>query len=434
MKKNSDVHTGCGIPLQEAFEKMIAQKKEEGHLRTADNYQSALNKLRRYLSGDNKEPTFRDITGDWIMGFVRWLGDTHPGKPQTADFYFRNFRAFYNAARTKYDTGVPEGYNPFRKNAFREKPSAKRALSKEETDKLLSPAFRAEMPEYLHKSLDVLLFILFMRGMVFQDMYNLTWEMVDTDNHVHYLRSKTKVPIDTEISSEARIIMERYHTGECPFVFPFLHTHTKDGMVKGLSEQSALRRVNRHARRIGILAGLPIPLSTYVMRHTFATLMLEAAKPVELISQCLGHSSIRTTELYLSRISMFRVDKEVDDMFNRMLRPATGQIRKKKKKPAKEAEEVEKPLRRENTFTSPVLPVNRAKEEEREKNSGTKKYPFLHKKETCTFKTPFSGSFKATKLLNLNNIANFYHSFSPRLSPPSSILSIKKYIFSLKLF
>ena len=144
--------------------------------------------------------------------------------------------------------------------------------------------------------------------------------MTDGDNHVHYLRSKTGVPIDTEIPSEARVIMERYREKGCPYVFPFLHRHKSGKAEKELTEQSALRRVNRHAHRIGELARLPIPLSTYVMRHTFATLMLEAAKPVELISQCLGHASIRTTQLYLSRLSVTRVDKEVNDMFDRMLR------------------------------------------------------------------------------------------------------------------
>lgn len=415
MKKNSDVNTGCSVTLLEAFEKLIAQKEKEGYVRTADNYQSALNKLRRYLSEENKKLTFRDITGDWITGFVHWLEETHPGKPQTADFYFRNFRAFYNTACTKYETGVPKGYTPFRKNIFREKPSAKRALAKEETDKLLSPTFREGMAEHLRESLDILLFILFMRGMVFHDVYNLTWKMVDTDNHVHYLRNKTKVPIDMEISSEARISMERYHKGECPFVFPFLHYNNKDDMGKEISEQSALRRVNRHAHQIGILAGLPIPLSTYVMRHTFATMMLEAAKPVELISQCLGHASIRTTELYLSRISMIRVDKEVNDMFNQMLRPAAKQVKKKNRKQPEEVEKIEKTSQPKNTLTNTVLQttlqINPNKEGEKEKNFKKKKYPFLHKKETIPPNNLHLSTYLAAKVDLIHKITKYYTIF-----------------------
>ncbi len=351
MKKKLKQHSRSRVTLADAFGRLIARKEEDGKSRTAENYRSTVNKLKVYL-GDTTDKVavgeatygklaFGEITTDWVAGFAGWLEEAHPGKPQTADFYFRNLRAMYNTACTEYDTGVSEGYNPFRKIVFREKPSAKRALVKEETEKLLDPAFREEVAECLCESLDILLFILFMRGMVFQDVYNLTWGMIDADNHVHYLRSKTKVPIDTEIPSEARTIMERYRSPDSLYVFPFLHRYKGGKNEKELSEQSALRRVNRHAHRIGNQAGLPILLSTYVMRHTFATLMLEAAKPVELISQCLGHASIRTTQRYLSRLSVTRVDKEVNDMFDRMLRPVTTKVKKNNKGRPKKKTKIE---------------------------------------------------------------------------------------------
>jgi Site-specific recombinase XerD len=64
----------------------------------------------------------------------------------------------------------------------------------------------------------------------------------------------------------------------------------------------------------------PDKLTTYVMRHSWATLMLEAGKSVEIISQCMGHTSIRTTQIYLSSISTTKVDREVNDMLNRFIR------------------------------------------------------------------------------------------------------------------
>lgn len=48
--------------------------------------------------------------------------------------------------------------------------------------------------------------------------------------------------------------------------------------------------------------------------------MLEAGKSVEVISQCMGHTSIRTTQIYLSSISTTKVDREVNDMLNRFIR------------------------------------------------------------------------------------------------------------------
>ena len=155
--------------------------------------------------------------------------------------------------------------------------------------------------------------------MVFQDVYDLRWSMVGPDGRIRYLRSKTGMPIETALTPEAARIMERYRRGDSDWVFPFLHENGRTR--RALSEESALRRVDLHAKRIGAEAGLTLPLTTYVMRHTWATLMQEAGKSTELIGQCLGHASIRTTQIYLSGISTARVDREVDDMVNRMLRP-----------------------------------------------------------------------------------------------------------------
>lgn len=407
MRRKLKRNPGCGVTLQEAFERLIQQKKENGKLRTAENYRSTVNKLWGYLSGPPANLTLRHITGDWVSGFVRWLEEKHPGKPQTADFYFRNLRALYNAACAMYKVEFPEGAPPFGKTVFREKPSAKRALAKQEMGRLFSPAFRENAPLCLCESLDILLFILFMRGMVFQDVYNLSWNMVDTDNHVHYLRSKTKVPIDTEISSEARIIMERYRTQDCPYVFPFLH-RCKSNKKKEINEQSALRRVNRHAHRLGKLCGLPIPLSTYVMRHTFATLMLEASKPVELISQCLGHTSIRTTELYLSRISVARVDKEVNDMFDKMLREQVNKMKKNRKRPKVIEKSLENPPILGNNPASAMPHTGRNSE----MHPPEEKYPFLCKKETQLTQNFYLGTYNATKIGILRKITKYYQIIS----------------------
>ena len=400
MKKKTKTDLGCGLVLLEGFVKLIEQKERDGYFRTAANYRSAVNKLQSYDFSMSQTLLLQDINESWVSRFVTWLKTQHPNKPQTSDFYFRNVRAMYNGTCKLFSMHLSEQPNPFREVTFSGKQSSKRALTKEETDRLLDAKFRESLSPHLHESLDILLFILFMRGMVFQDVFNLTWDMADADNHFHYLRSKTEVPIDTEIPSEARKIMERYREEDCMYVFPFLHrskNRKKDG-GDDIPEESSLHRVNHHAHEIGRLAGLSLRLSTYVMRHTFATLMLESGKPVELISQCLGHSSIRTTQIYLSRISTHRVDKEVNDMFDQMLRPAV--VEKKLPHPYRKHEEASPPGHG-RIFLPETIPV---KEECNILPPDNKKCPFLHKKETFLLK-----SF--AKIGILPKTANFLYSF-----------------------
>lgn len=344
-----------------ALKEVIVRKKDSGKVRTAANYASCLNKLEIYLGKSSGIFRPETLTPDWVESYVLWLHGQHPDKPQTVDFYFRNLRSMCNHSLKLQKKKWLGGVNPFLSISIKNIHPSKRALAKEEVRVLLSDSLRGRLNEVQRATLDVLLFMLYMRGMVFKDLYDLRWDAVSADGHVRYLRSKTGCLIDTGIPAEAAEIMECYRRADSPYLFLFLHVSQKEG-EKEVCEESALRRMNRHAKVIGEKAGFSIPLTTYVMRHTWATLMLEAGKSVELISQCLGHTSIRTTQIYLSRISVRRVDSEVEDMVDRMLRGyAVGEKREKargKKKDNIRAETEKKPSGKMLSNTGiPQLPL-----------------------------------------------------------------------------
>lgn len=453
-RKNKHGVTAQRIPLAEAFEALIDRTIEHGNPNTAANYRSALNKLNVYLAktrsenncksegespvgstgsgspakpettGDSETVPFalQDVTTEWAEDFCVWLKGKHHGKLQTADFYFRFVRALYNKACREHHFDPPGGLNPFRNVSFRKSPAVKRAVVAAEVQKLTDPSFRERVPEILRECLDVLLFILYMRGMVFQDVYCLTWDMVAGDNHVRYLRNKTGIPIATEIPPEAREIIDRYQEEGCSYVFPFLHRNKK-GKTNGkqLCEKSALRRINQQALQIGKLAGLPIPLTTYVMRHTFATLMLEGGKSIEIISQCLGHTSIRTTLYYLSQISFPKVDKEVSDMFDQILRLEKESGKKRATKTGTKKKKIKKECIPENAVykkeNEPKKELWELTEEKTETIIPKEEGSFLYEKDTKPVKLlphmALSGTKKTfvlygNRLISLLNILFHY--------------------------
>lgn len=63
---------------------------------------------------------------------------------------------------------------------------------------------------------------------------------------------------------------------------------------KRLSDQSARAAVSRYAAK----AGVSIRITPHMFRHTFATLLLEEGVSLRYIQNLLGHSSIKTTEIY----------------------------------------------------------------------------------------------------------------------------------------
>lgn len=298
------------LPL---FKRTLWDLENTLSLRTLENYRSAISKVREFAGDNWQRLTVAAITRQWTDNFTRWLQQQHADKPQTVDFYLRTFRAVYRHALnlTESTANAQPFGGPRPGGSF----SAKRALKRDDMLKILSPELREKLKPRQIEALDVLVFIFYSRGMAFQDVYRLRWSMI-SDGHIRYKRSKTGALIDVEVVPELEEIMRRYHRKDSPYVLPFLHESRKGNIGKELSEKSALRRINRAVYNI---IG-DVKLTTYVLRHTWATLMLEDGSPVEVISQCMGHSSIRTTQIYLSRISSRKIDKAVRGMYDRQLR------------------------------------------------------------------------------------------------------------------
>jgi len=382
--------------LSPLLDRTLEALKGQRSVRTLENYRSSINKVKEFAGDGWESLTMENITKCWTDKYAAWLEKRHADKPQTADFYLRTFRAVYGHALALSSEGT-DG-KPFGGHRTGGYFPAKRALRKEEVQRLLSPDLRQTLPENQREALDVLLFILYARGMVFKDVYGLTWRMV-TDGHIRYRRSKTDVSIDVEIVPELEEIMERYHLEDSPFVFPFLHEARKGCPGKELPEESALRRINRTARMIGRKVGLSVPLTTYVLRHTWATLMLEDSQPVELISQCMGHTSIRTTQIYLSRISSRKVDTAVDGMYDRMLR---------KPKHKRKERDIPSGCHRKSESGSPQPMENGNTHPHVSQTPENEKCPFLSKKGTL-IKVPPRCMEKRKKIDRKANPVSFSH-------------------------
>ena len=56
------------------------------------------------------------------------------------------------------------------------------------------------------------------------------------------------------------------------------------------------------------MAQLPIPLTLYVARHSWASIAKQKQIPISVISNVLGHDSEKTTLIYLSTLDTSAVD------------------------------------------------------------------------------------------------------------------------------
>ena len=76
-----------------------------------------------------------------------------------------------------------------------------------------------------------------------------------------------------------------------------------------------LAKVNKHLKDIGEKLKLPLPLTTYIARHSYATILKRAGVSTAIISESLGHSSERVTQIYLDSFE----NRQLNDAMKNLL-------------------------------------------------------------------------------------------------------------------
>ena len=262
---------------------------------TAHVYRSSLNAIIAYRGkGDF---TFHEVTPEWLKGFeihLRGRGCSW----NTVSTYLRTFRAVYNrAVDCRGAVYVP---HLFRSVYTGTRADRKRALCDEDMQKVFAklPSSPAVTPAMRRtQELFVLMFLL--RGLPFVDLAYLRKSDLH-DNVITYRRRKTGRPLSVTLTREAMVLLKRYmnRDSSSPYLFSLLKS--REGTPEAYREyQSALRRFNNDLKSLSRKLRLHSPVTSYTLRHSWATTAKYRGVPIEMISESLGHKSIKTTQIYL---------------------------------------------------------------------------------------------------------------------------------------
>lgn len=152
---------------------------------------------------------------------------------------------------------------------------------------------------------DIFLFLFFCRGMSFVDAVFL--KKTDIQNEVlTYRRHKTNQVLHIKIIKPIKELIDRYSSKDSPYLLPIIDCSVSDERKQ---YETALRRINNTLKIIADMVKLPVTLTTYVTRHSWATIAKSKNVPINVISDALGHDSIATTQIYLASIDTSVIDR-----------------------------------------------------------------------------------------------------------------------------
>ena len=271
---------------------------EEGKQSTAASYTSGLYSLLRFCS--LRKINFKDIDYVFVTDYIHYLRMRGISE-NSIHMYLSNFRAICNKARKQ---GVKVGKdNPFADLDIRRRETVKRALSKEEIALIASVNLRRH--PRLEQARDLFMFSFYCRGMSFVDVIHLRndWVVKDT---IFYARSKTGQRLQVGLLPDLQKIIEKYRT-DSPYIFPYIDSGSSRSVYT--QYRYALGMINRYLKQLGRLLHIDLPLTTYVARHSWATIAKNEGIPISLISEGLGHTSEKTTQIYLASFPVDAVNR-----------------------------------------------------------------------------------------------------------------------------
>ena len=292
--------------VQEVFNQYIQELESANRLRYADMYKCTMHSLIKF--NKHLDIPFSDMDTIWLKRYEVWL-QSQGLAINTLGTRFRHLRVIYNFAIE--EKIVKSEYYPF--NSFKvsklSQTTAKRSIQKDEILSVLN--YQGQTPlECL--AIDLFTFSYLAAGINFGDIARLTKDNI-LENRLIYIRKKTQKQIKVSLQEQAIKLIQKYSMPDNPYLFPILSSFHKTEQQKVNRIHKIIAKVNKSLKEIGERLNIPIDLTTYVARHSFATVLKRSGVNTSLICEALGHSSERVTQIYLDS---FGNDQMEDAMKN----------------------------------------------------------------------------------------------------------------------
>lgn len=285
------------------FHVQIAMKAARHKYASQQLYSAALHALQKY-AGVAKYP-FEALSREFIAGYLEYLNGRALSAGTISKYMAILHTICLRAACLGAELKLERLFAGLHSTVGH---SAKRAVDKA----ILSKLFRLKLDDqpHLKYASDLFLFSFFAQGMSLVDILHLRQDNIQ-NGQIRYARAKCGTRICLGITPQMRRLIEAYRPADSceEYLFPSLRGIEPGSAAEYKAYRAALRATNRALLKISDMLHLDIPLTTYVARHTWATNAKKARIPISVIQEALGHTSIRTTEIYLKQFETQMIER-----------------------------------------------------------------------------------------------------------------------------
>ena len=195
-------------------------------------------------------------------------------------------------------------YNPFEDAKYEKEERMPKYLGKSDVARLLSISLQNEQPEEVRRMFLLSVFT----GLAFADVKKLKHSDIQKSNkgiaYIHTQKKKTKVESLVPLHPIAEQILSHQQPKD----------NAQDSLVFAVNLSQV--QIGVHLKAIGLACGIRQELTLHMARHTFGTLTLEAGVSIESIAKMMGHTSIKSTQIY-AQITDSKIAKDMDRLMEK---------------------------------------------------------------------------------------------------------------------
>jgi len=287
--------------VYDMFHRVSDQLMNSGQVGTGIMYNTVMKSLQSY----RPDLSFEDITPSFLSAYENWMV-SNSKSITTVGIYLRHLRGIYNraiseniATRESYPFGRTKYITPVGNNI-------KKALTREEVGKIFN--YETQESGWERKAKDFWIFSYLCNGMNIMDIAKLKYKDI-YNGEIHYQRSKTirtnrgknSNLISIPILPQTEHIIATWGNSDKSaenFIFPIISAGLSPLQIK-MKVQQFTKNMNNYTKRIAISLGIDKNVTTYVARHSYATVLKRSGTPIEAISENMGHRNVSTTKSYL---------------------------------------------------------------------------------------------------------------------------------------